>query len=244
MILTVTDFGPQGPYLTQMKAVLRREAPGVTVLDLFSDAPAFNARASAYLMTAYVDEFPTETVFLCVVDPGVGGARDAVVVRAGRRWFVGPDNGLMAIVARRAGDAQAWRIDWQPAHLSASFHGRDLFAPVAGRLASGDLPPGRPVDPATLLGHDWPEELHEVVYIDHYGNAMTGVRAATVPDNATVTIAGRTLVRARPFSDVPVGTPFWYDNANGLLEIAVNQGRADTALAATAGTPITIAGPA
>lgn len=240
MILTVTDFGPQGPYLTQMKAVLHREAPGVTVLDLFSEAPAFNARATAYLLAAYAEEFPSETVFLCVVDPGVGGSRDAVIVRAGRRWFVGPDNGLMAIAARRAGDASAWRIDWQPARLSTSFHGRDLFAPVAGRLASGDAPPGTPVDPSALVGHDWPEELHEVVYVDHYGNAMTGVRAAGVPREAIIELAGRELTYARTFSDVPVGTPFWYDNANGLLEISVNQGRADTILGAIAGTPIAI----
>ncbi|RDD62767.1 SAM hydrolase/SAM-dependent halogenase family protein [Ferruginivarius sediminum] len=241
MILTVTDFGLEGPYLTQMKAVLAREAPGVTVYDLFAEAPAFNARATAYLLAAYAREFPPGTVFLCVVDPGVGGAREAVAIQAGGQWFVGPDNGLMAIAARQAGGGEAWRIDWRPSGLSASFHGRDLFAPVAGRLARGDTPPGEAVDPAKLVGSDWPDDLAEVVYIDHYGNAMTGLRTSSLSaEAATVEVVGRRLGRARTFSDVPVGTAFWYENANGLLEISVNQGRAEQALGLGPGTPVTI----
>lgn len=244
MILTVTDFGPEGPYLTQMKAVIARQAPDVAVLDLFTDVPAFNARAAAYLLAAYHGEFPAGTVFLCVVDPGVGGARDAVMVRAGGQWFVGPDNGLMAVAARRSGDAAAWRIDWRPPSLSASFHGRDLFAPVAARLAHGDVPPARHRDPAGLVGADWPDELAEVVYIDHYGNAMTGLKAARVDAGAAVSAAGHRLGHARTFSDVPVGTPFWYENANGLLEISVNQGRADHALGLGPGAPVHLEPPA
>jgi S-adenosylmethionine hydrolase len=241
MILTVTDFGLEGPYLTQMKAVLAREAPGVTVYDLFAEAPAFNARATAYLLAAFAGEFPAETVFLCVVDPGVGSTREAVAIRAGGQWFVGPDNGLMAVAARRVGGGEAWRIDWRPSRLSAQFHGRDLFAPIVGRLARGEVPPGVAVDPTRLVGSDWPDDLAEVVYVDHYGNAMTGLRTSSLSaEAATVEVAGRRLGRARTFSDVPVGTAFWYENANGLLEISVNQGRADKVLGLGPGTPVAI----
>ncbi len=128
MIVLFTDFGEVGPYTGQIKAVLAREAPGVDVVDLLHDAPAFQARPSSYLLATLIDVFPTETVFICVIDPGVGGDRAAIVVEADGRWFVGPDNGLFEIVMRRANDVMAWNITWRPDSLSASFHGRDLFA--------------------------------------------------------------------------------------------------------------------
>lgn len=141
MIVLFTDFGLSGPYIGQMKAVLAREAPGVPLIDLFSDAPAFDPISSAYLLAAYAPEFPAGTVFLCVVDPGVGGERAALAVQADSRWFVGPDNGLMAVAAARAERSRRFfRIDWRPPSLSASFHGRDLFAPVAALLARGEAP--------------------------------------------------------------------------------------------------------
>ena len=102
MIVLFTDFGAAGPYVGQMRAVLAREAPGVPVIELFNDAPAFDAMSSAYLLAAYVGEFAPGSVFLCVVDPGVGGAREAVALAADGRWYVAPDNGLRAFVARRA----------------------------------------------------------------------------------------------------------------------------------------------
>ncbi|MBL28660.1 MAG: hypothetical protein CMM50_14025 [Rhodospirillaceae bacterium] len=242
MIVLFTDFGYAGPYVGQMKAVIAREAPGVPVIDLFADAPAFDPMASAYLLAAYWREFPAGTVFLCVVDPGVGGARRPVVLNASERWFVGPDNGLMAIVARRCGVAAAtWRrIDWRPAKLSASFHGRDLFAPVAGRLGKGIPPSSSAIDPATVVGADWPDDFLRVVYVDHYGNAMTGCRASALPSGAVLLAAGQRLSRARTFGDVPPGTAFWYENANGLAEIAVNQGRADAVLGLDIGSEVVL----
>jgi S-adenosylmethionine hydrolase len=223
MIVLFTDFGPRGPYVGQMRAVLCREAPGVPVIDLFADAPAFDPKASAYLLAAYAAEFPAGNVFLCVVDPGVGGDRAPLIVKADGRWYVGPDNGLFAIAARRATEAEAWAITWRPARLSASFHGRDLFAPVAARLALGDPPPGAP---RAVPAENWPDELSEVIYIDGYSNAMTGLRAGALPEDAVLSVAGRRLPRARTFSDVAPGVVFWYDNANGLAEISVNRGRA------------------
>ncbi|MFQ5468633.1 MAG: S-adenosyl-l-methionine hydroxide adenosyltransferase family protein, partial [Kiloniellaceae bacterium] len=135
MIVLFTDFGPTGPYMGQVTGALMRDAPGVEIVQLMCDAPAFDPRASAYLLAAYGPDFPEGSVFLAVVDPGVGGPRAPLALQAGGRWYVGPDNGLLAMVARRAGPAaRAWEITWRPARLSATFHGRDLFAPVAARL--------------------------------------------------------------------------------------------------------------
>ena len=240
MIVLFTDFGLEGPYIGQMQAVLHRDAPGVPVVNLTADAPRFDPRASAYLLAAYTSAFPDDSVFLCVVDPGVGGDRAPLVIQTGRSCYVGPDNGLLAAAARRAQDPKAWRITWRPPQLSASFHGRDLFSPVAAKLGRGEPPPGEPLAAESLVGWDWPEDLAEVIYLDGFGNAMTGLRAATLKADSTLEAGGRKLARARTFSDVAPGEAFWYENANGLAEIAVNQGRADELLGLRIGSAVQI----
>src|SRR5205814_399086 len=156
------------------------------------------------------------------------------------RWYVGPDNGLLELVKRRAGHALSWEICARPETISASFHGRDLFAPVAGLLARGQ-PPAARLRPAEISRRpDWPDDLPEIVYIDRFGNAMTGLRAALIPDGARLAAAGRVLARRRTFSDVPAGEAFWYENSNGLAEIAVNSGRADAALGLAIGSAVAI----
>lgn len=240
MIVLFTDFGLSGPYVGQMKAVLLEKAPGVAVVDLFADAPRFDPRAAAYLLAAYVDEFPVGTVFLGVVDPGVGsGARKPVIMQADGRWFVGPGNGLFNVVAQRSRGVACWEIGLRPARLSASFHGRDLFAPAAAALARDEPPPGSPLE-GPCFDPSWPKDLPAVVYLDHFGNAMTGLRAALLPEGAVLEVAGQRLRRARTFSDLPVGGAFWYENANGLAEVAVNQGSAAAALGLVVGTPVTV----
>ncbi len=239
MIVLFTDFGLEGPYVGQVKAVLHREAPGVPVVDLFHDAPAHEPELAAYLLAAYTGEFADGTVALCVVDPGVGSAgRGAVIVRADGRWYVGPDNGLFTIVARRARSARWWDIAMPGGRVSATFHGRDVFAPAAARLARGEDPPGGPRDAPPPP--DWPDDLPRVVYIDRFGNTMTGLRAAALADGQGIEAGGRLLPRARTFSDVPRGQPFWYENANGLAEIAVNRGRADAELGLGVGAPVIV----
>jgi len=223
-----------------MKAVLAEMAPGVPVIDLFADAPVGDPKASAYLLAAYAAWFPERTVFLCVVDPGVGGARPAMFLEADGRWYVGPGNGLFELVRRRASETLSFEIDWRPERLSASFHGRDLFAPVAAMLARGEQPPGRPCDDGADRRADWPDDLSEIVYVDHFGNAMTGLMAAMLPPEARLSAAGRVLERARTFGDRPPGAAFWYENSNGLAEIAVNQGRADRDLGLSIGVPVEI----
>jgi S-adenosyl-L-methionine hydrolase (adenosine-forming) len=157
MIALFTDFGLHGPYTGQMKAVLHQMAPGIPAIDLFADAPVGNPKASAYLLAVYAGWFQAGTVFLCVVDPG-------------------PGNGLFELVQRRARKTRSWDIDWKPERLSASFHGRDLFAPVAAMLARGEPPPGWPREDNADRRADWPDDLSEIVYVDHFGNAMTGLR--------------------------------------------------------------------
>lgn len=245
-----TDFGAGGPYLGQVKAVLYNAAPTVPMIDLLADAPAHDPMASGYLLASYASEFPLGTVFLAVVDPGVGSERRAAVAEIDGRWYVGPDNGLFEPLARRADLARWWEIVWRPERLSSSFHARDLFAPIAARLALGSHPWDKPfrherrwaeARPLEVLRRlDWPDELARIVYIDHFGNATTGIRAAALAEKAVLEILGRPLPRARTFGDVPQGSAFWYENANGLAEIAVNRGRADAVLGLSIGTPVVV----
>src|SRR6516225_3271364 len=130
MIVLFSDFGLEGPYTGQVKTVLYRIASAVPVIDLFADAPAGSPKPAAYLLAAYAVWFPPGTVFLAVIDPGVGGARAPIIVEAAGRWYVGPDNGLFELLLRRTENARTWEILWRPQALSASFHGRDLFAPA------------------------------------------------------------------------------------------------------------------
>lgn len=241
MIVLFTDFGLAGPYTGQVKAAVYREAPHVPIVDLFADAPAHDPKASAYLLAAYGCEFPVGTVFLAVVDPGVGGNRHGGILLADGRWYAGPDNGLFEMIVRRANDPPRWwRIAWRPERLSASFHGRDLFAPVAARLACDETPLGEEYPLSAMVRPKWPDDLEEIVYVDAFGNAITGVRASTAAPAAEIVVSDRRLPRARTFSDVLPGEVFWYENSSGLVEVAVNMGRADTVLGIAPGSPITI----
>ncbi|MDA1133172.1 MAG: SAM-dependent chlorinase/fluorinase, partial [Proteobacteria bacterium] len=188
MIALFTDFGIGSPYVGQMHAALARDAPEMPVIDLCNDLAPFDAGAAAFLLPAFAAQFPADTVFLSVVDPGVGSERGAVMIRAGAQWFVGPDNGLFNEVARHAADPEWWDITWRPDHLSASFHGRDLFAPVAARLARGEPPPGVAADPRERIDFGSPPDLARVVYIDAFGNALTGLRAETLADSSRLVV--------------------------------------------------------
>lgn len=221
MIVLFTDFGVADPYVGQLHGVLARLAPGVPVIDLLHNVPAFDVRAGAYLLPALAAQFQPGTVFVCVVDPDVGTIRAPVMLFADERWYVGPDNGLFTLLARRAATCECRVIDWRPPRLSASFHGRDLFAPVAAQLAHGEIPDSRP-GTLTAPAGPWPDDWPRVVYLDHYGNAMTGLRAATVSPTHRLRVHDRKLDHARVFAEVPPGTVFWYENSIGLVEIAAN----------------------
>lgn len=240
MIALFTDFGLTDAYVGQMHAVLQRLAPGVPVIDLFHSVAPYHVRAGAYLLPAYGRDFPAGTVFVGVVDPGVGGPRRAVLLEADRRWYVGPDNGLFEIVARRAQAHACREIVWRPERLSNSFHGRDLFAPVAARLARGELPESAPTELTPPSGSPWPDDLPEVVHVDRYGNVVTGLRAEFVEKKRKIQVGAEVINYARVFSDVPPAALFWYENANGLVELAVHGGSAAARLGCRPGEPITV----
>ena len=252
MILFASDFGHAGPYVGQVHAVLARHAPGVPVIDLMHDLPTFRPEAAGCLLRAIMRSLvipmggaPRDrsqapgNVVLAVVDPGVGTARDPIIVEAGGTRFVGPDNGLFAdVVAGSA--AQAWRIDWRPEHLSNSFHGRDLFAPVAAMLAQGRPVDCTEIDAAELVRNGRQGALTEVIYCDGYGNAITGIEAEGLGEDVALEAGGQKLLRARTFDEVPAGYGFWYANSLGLAEIAVNRGNAAAEYGLGIGTPVIV----
>jgi S-adenosylmethionine hydrolase len=242
MIVLFTDYGWADPYVGQLKAVLAREAPGVPVIDLLHDAPDFNAHAGAHLLDALAPEFPAGSVFVCVVDPGVGGPRGAAAIEADGRWFVGPDNGLLSIVAARATRLRRFRIGWRPERLSDTFHGRDLFAPVAAWLAAGQPPAARMQAIDALEVNFDAADLPRIIYVDHYGNAWTGLRGGLMAGEAVLEVKGARLPYRRVFSEAGKGEAFWYVNSVGLVEIAANRGAAADLLKVGVGDTVRIAG--
>lgn len=222
MIVLLTDFGVRDPYVGQLHVRLAQGAPGVPVIDLFHGLPAFAVQSAAYLLAAYTQGLPTRTVVVAVVDPGVGSARAGIWLQAGGCHYVGPDNGLFEFVARRIGVTACAMLE-VPANASPSFHGRDVFVPAAVQLVTGKTPASSLVTMTRFL--EWPDDYAAIIYIDHYGNAITGLRAQSQCKEIRLA-SGQRLVRARTFSDCPLCTPFFYANANGLYEIAVNGGSA------------------
>lgn len=237
-----TDFTHQGPYLGQLKAALVSGAPAVPVIDLMHDAPPCDPELSAYLLEPVCRSLPAGCCVLAVVDPGVGSARDALLLEADGRWFIGPDNGLLEFVARRACTWRCFRLPPPSGEVSPSFHGRDVFAPVAARLlADGPDSPG-------CVSIDFPwrdlaEDTPRIIYVDGYGNAWTGIRARMLSDQALLEVNGQTLTRAGTFSDVGRGQAFWYGNSSGLVELAVNRGRASSALEISPGDRVRLVRP-
>jgi S-adenosylmethionine hydrolase len=177
---------------------------------------------------------------IAVVDPGVGGARAAAAVRAGGRWFVAPDNGLASVAAARSDRVEVFSIAWRPEVLSSSFHGRDVFAPVAAMLASGDQA-GPGLERRRVLAADLgADDLAEIIYLDHYGNAMTGLQACNVAHDVRLAVAGIHIAYAQVFSAVGEGGIFWYENSLGLVEIAANRISAAGHLGLKVGQPVIV----
>lgn len=226
MLLLFTDYGWHDPYVGQVKAVLATHAPGVAVIDLLHAVPDFNPHAGAHLLDALRRDLPVGAVVLAVVDPGVGGPREAVVVEADGRFYVGPDNGLLSVLAGRAASTRIWRIDWKPEHCSESFHGRDLFAPIAAWIAAGDFPADKLSSVDILEVSFDSAELPRILYIDHYGNAWSGIRGELAEAGSEIEVKGARLSWRRVFMDAGKGEAFWHVNSSGLVEIAVNRGSA------------------
>ncbi len=236
MIVLLTDFGTADPYVGQVRLRLSQDAPGVPIIDLFHDLPSFAVQASSYLVSAYCRDVPRGAVIMAIVDPGVGGARNAIALRAGARTYVGPDNGLFEMVARRE-NVEGCDALTVPHGAARTFHGRDVFAPAAAALACGVRPSGRAVSLTRFP--DWDDDWARVIFIDHYGNAVTGLRAR--PQLRTIIAGGRRLRRRDIFAEGAPGEPFFYENANGLIEIAAREASAAAILGLNLADPLLVA---
>jgi hypothetical protein len=240
-ILLLSDFGSADIYVGQVKWVLAEHAPGVPIIDLLHDVPPFNIAAGAHLLAALATRMRAGDVMVAVVDPGVGSARAAVAVCTEERWFVAPDNGLVSVAAARSEGAEIFSIAWRPEVLSASFHGRDVFAPVAAMLARGDRTGPRLEGLRTLAVDLGADDLAEIIYVDHYGNAITGLRAGNVVHDRRLSVAGSHIAYGQVFSAVAEAEVFWYENSMGLVEIAANRQAAAAHLGLKIGQQVVVA---
>jgi S-adenosyl-L-methionine hydrolase (adenosine-forming) len=236
MIVTfLSDYGPGDEYAGVVHGVIAGIAPEARIIDLGHGVPPQDVRTGARRLARALPFVPAG-VHLAVVDPGVGGARRALALRVRDRWLVGPDNGLLVPAAERLGGVvQAFDVSgspWRLEPVSATFHGRDIFGPVAGHLARGERP-AEAIDPATLVRlPDLPAGKVHVVEVDGFGNLITD---AALPDARRVRIGGRHVVVGRTFSDVAAGELVLYEDSAGEVALAVNGGSAAAALGVRAG---------
>ncbi len=246
VLTLLTDFGWADPWLAEVRGALHsawarwpEATPRPAVVDLGHDIPPGDVAAGAWFLERAARCYPAGTVHLAVVDPGVGSARPAVACRAGGRFFVGPGNGLLGCCSGAA-DLQVVRIEacalaGHPAtgRVSATFHGRDLFAPAAALLAMGaPLEQLGPAAPATDLGTAASAAASgpRIVWIDRFGNAITDLARESAAGRrlaagATLKVAGQPVPGPREhYAAAEPGRPFWYWGSGETLEIAVPGG--------------------
>ena len=247
-IVTLTsDFGVRDFYVAAMKAVLIRHCPDVRMIDVTHAVPRHDILCGSITLERAVAGFPSGTVHLAVVDPGVGTARRLIVARVNDQTIVCPDNGLITWTWHRLGPGEAHELLWRPAKSSETFHGRDVLAPVAGMLADGKSlhTLARPIDDPILLNISpaRAEEAGRVIHIDHFGNATTNVLhdALRGREVRQVAVKGRKVGKLRrTYWDVAPGKPLALIGSSGLLEIAVRDGSAAEELRITVGDEVSV----
>jgi S-adenosyl-L-methionine hydrolase (adenosine-forming) len=243
IITLLTDFGTADGYVAEMKGVLLSMTPEAMLVDLSHEIPPQDIESARLAVARYWRRFPPESVHIVVIDPGVGSARAALAVESDARLLVGPDNGVLSPALLLAG-ARAVSIPVSPT-ASATFHGRDVFAPAAAQLAAGFR-----ID---ALGEPYPEpiirrtpETHrledggiggEIVTVDRFGNAVTNLLA---PRGGVVEVAGRSLVVRRTYGEVAEGELTAVIGSTGLVEIAQRDGNAARSLGIARGTPVVL----
>jgi S-adenosylmethionine hydrolase len=262
LITLTTDFGTGSPYVAAMKGVIYSLNPTAAVVDISHEIPPQDVRHAAVVLEDVTDRFPPGSIHVVVVDPGVGTDRSLVFVRIGRQNYLAPDNGVLSRLARRKAPAKIIRLGEQQYWLhpvSATFHGRDILAPVAARL-SLDLDPdwlGTPQDALVML--DWPEVSAKpqaaggpqalsgsVLLIDRFGNLITDITAEMLTSRAEtqalrVTCGGRSVEGlSRTYGDRPEGTLVALIGSGGRLELALVGGSAAGLLKARVGDPVTV----
>lgn len=223
-IVLLTDFGVADAYVGVMKGVLLGIAGAVPIVDLSHAVPPQDVRRAALLLDAAWPYFAPGSVFLCVVDPGVGTSRRPVVARAADRLFVGPDNGLFSLLPDP--EVRELTSEWGLPTRSATFHGRDLFAPAAAQLMAGarfeDVGP-LVLDPVVLEFPAAAGGLGEVIDIDHFGNCITNLPGA---GSGFVDAAGVRAPVVRTYGEAAAGDVVALTGSTGRLEVAVVNGSA------------------
>ncbi len=262
VVALLTDFSGADAYAGIVRGVIAGAAPRARIVDITHDIPPHDIRRGAWVLAEAAPWFPKGTVFLAVVDPGVGGTRRPVAVETRRAWYVGPDNGLLALAVARDGVKAAVELAVPSGRrpVSRTFHARDIFAPAAARLAGGTglsrlgrrlralrplewpgLQPGSP----TLKGG--PQRLvGEVLVVDHFGNLITNLSAALVEKHCAgqppVFRVGRRTVRglARSYDAVARGGWLAIEGSSGLIEISRREASVAKALEAGVGTRVQV----
>ena len=246
IITLLTDFGTADGYIAELKGVLFSTAPDVTIVDLSHEIPPQDIESARLAVARYWRRFPNGTVHIVVVDPGVGSARNALAVNSDDRFLVGPDNGVLS-PALLASGSRAVSLPVPPS-ASATFQGRDVFAPAAAHLATGTAidalgapcldpvvrrtPEARRASDGSVIG--------EIIAIDRFGNAISNLIA---PRGGRIEIQGRTMPIVRTYADGPVGDIIALVGSSGFVEIAQRDGSAARALEITRGTRVTLRSP-
>ena len=243
IITLLTDFGTADGYVAEMKGVLLSAAREATIVDVSHEVPPQDIECARLALARYWRRFPTGTVHLVVVDPGVGTARAAIAVESDGRFLVGPDNGVLSPALLFAG-ARAVQLA-VPATAAPTFHGRDLFAPVAAALSSGarldEL--GQPLLAPVVRRTPEPRRLAdggiqgEVITIDRFGNAITNCMSLRP---GALEVGARVLPVRRTYADAAPGEPVAIVGSSGLIEVAVREGSAARALGLSRGTPVVL----
>jgi S-adenosylmethionine hydrolase len=261
VVALLTDYGTQDHYVGAVKGAILAADPDASVVDIVHDLPPHDIQVAAFALDASYRAFPAGSVFLAVVDPGVGSERRALALEAGGYRFVGPDNGLFTLVLAEHADARVHEITNAGLfrhEVSPTFHGRDVFAPVAGRLAGGmalaEVGP-KVADPVLFavegchaVGKDAWES--PVIHVDRFGNLVTAFSALDLeeilagvggdPNQVLVTVEGIAMPLVQTFADVAEGEPCAYFGSSRRLEIALNRGNASRVLGAARGAPVRI----
>ncbi len=251
IITMTTDFGTLYP--ASMKGVVMGINPKATIVDISHSIPPANIRAGAFALYSVIGYFPSGSIHVAVIDPGVGTERKALVVRAGEQYLVGPDNGLLIPAAKGLGDFQVYEVITEKICSSSSFtfHGRDIFAPVAAHISAGmDLGDiARPLHEYVDLdfsGYEIQDDLirTKVIYVDDFGNIVTNIPHEQIVKSlswgAILSISGIKMPFMRTYGEVAKGRLLSLVGSHGFFEIAVNQGNASKTLRLNSGKDVHI----
>ena len=230
MITLLTDFGTADYFVGAVKGAILSVNPKAVIADITHEIPPQDIEAGAFTLLASYQTFPPGTIHVAVVDPGVGSTRRPIVVSANEQLFVGPDNGIFSYICDRESSHRTFHITaekyFRPSP-SSTFHGRDIFAPVAAALSKGVKPEklGVEIDDEVRL----PALLEpiRIIHIDHFGNCITNITRDLLKSGASLLINGKTIRNFRKFYGEEAGsTPFAIWGSAGFLEISVNGGSA------------------